>query len=161
MRSTPVPRLHVARGWRERVCPTCKAPPGEECTTPSGRTAARIHEARLRPGRHELLWRGDVWEELERRGASIAVVPFWGRAGRGGETERIELSRVDGDDLVDVECWTGRDELTYALEAPVWDRYGSFAGHPPIRGTVIWLVEHRVVEISGERGGRHFEEIVR
>ena len=104
------PRLHVARGWRERACPTCKALPGEECTTPSGRTAAHIHEARLRPGRHELLRRGDVWEELERQGASIAVVPFWGRAGRGGETEGIELSRINGDDLVDVERWTGRDE---------------------------------------------------
>jgi hypothetical protein len=160
MRSTPVPRLHVARGWRERVCPTCKVRAGEDCTTPSGRVAAHIHEARLPPGKHEMLRREDVWEELKQRGASIAVVPFWGRAGRGGETERIQLSRVDGDELVDVERWTGRDELTYALEAPVWDRYGTFAGHPPIRGTVIWSVEHRVVEISGKRGGRHFEEIV-
>jgi hypothetical protein len=49
----------------------------------------------------------------------------------------------------------------YALEAPVWGRYGTFAGHPSIHGTVTWLVAERRVLISGERGGRSFEEIVR
>lgn len=43
-------RLQIARGWRGRGCPTCKAPPGEGCTTPSGREASHIHAARLRPG---------------------------------------------------------------------------------------------------------------
>ena len=79
--------LHIARGWRARPCPTCKALPGEPCRTPSGREASRIHEARLRPGRHELLARDDVWAELERRGATIATVPFSGRAGRGGSVD--------------------------------------------------------------------------
>jgi hypothetical protein len=43
----------VARGWRERSCPTCKAWPGEPCRTPSGRAASQVHTARLRPGRAE------------------------------------------------------------------------------------------------------------
>ena len=40
------------------------------------------HEARLRPGRRELLSGEAVWRELEARGATIATVPFSGRAGR-------------------------------------------------------------------------------
>jgi hypothetical protein len=89
------------------------------------------------------------------------VVPFCGRAGRGGETERIRLSRLDGDAVVDVERWTGRDELTYALEAPVWDRYGMFAGQPAIRADVIWTLADLRVVIVGRRGDRRFEEAVR
>ncbi len=125
--------MHVARGWRGRRCPTCKAVPGERCRTPTGREATQIHSARLRPGRGELFG-AEVWEELERRGATIAEVPFCGRAGRGGQTEVIRLSRCEGGEMVDVERWTFRDELAYALEALVWDRYGAFAGHPLIRG---------------------------
>jgi hypothetical protein len=33
-------------------------------------------------------------------------VPFSGRAGRGGKTDRTRLSRIDGYQLVDVELWT-------------------------------------------------------
>ena len=95
-----------------------------------------------------------------RRGAIIATVPFSGRAGRGGTVERIVLSRVQGDELVDVERWTGRDELDYALEAPIWDRFGSFAGQPLIAGTVIWTAADRRVVIEGRRGEKRFEELV-
>lgn len=152
--------LHVARGWRARLCPRCKAIPGESCRTPSGRKTSRIHDARLRPARHELFSRDDLWDELERRGATIATVPFSGRAGRGGTVERIVLSRVQGDELVDVERWTARDELDYALEAPIWDRFGSFAGQPLIAGTVIWTAADRRVVIEGRRGEKRFEELV-
>ena len=136
--------LHIARGWRVRPCPKCAAVPGESCRTPSGREASRIHDARLRPGRHELLARDHVWAELERRGATIATVPFSGRAGRGGTVER----------------WSGHDELCYALEAPIWDRFGSFAGQPLIVGTVIWTTADRRVVIEGRRGDKRFEELV-
>jgi hypothetical protein len=105
--------------------------------------------------------REDVWAELERRGATVAVVPFWGRAGEGGRVGTIILSRVDGGELVDVERWSGRDELTYALVAPIWDRYGVFAGHPRISATVTWIAAERCVLISGDRGGGRFEETVR
>ena len=152
--------LHVARGWRERGCPACGARADEHCRTPSGREASRVHAARLRPGRQEQLLAQGVWDELERRNATIAVVPFSGRAGKGGSTGTITLSRVENDELIDVERWTSHDELAYALEAPVWDRYGMFAGHPLIRGDVIWTVEDRSVVIVGRRGDDRFEESV-
>ncbi len=152
-------RLHVARGWRGRRCPACKALPGERCRTPTGREASRIHTARLVPGRAELV-RPAVWDELGRRDATIAVVPFSGRAGRGGQTEVIRLARCEAGELVDVQRWTSRDELCYALEAPVWDRYGTFAGHPLITGIVTWSAEEQLVVISGTRGDVRFEEIV-
>ena len=153
-------KLHVARGWRARPCPKCKAHRGEACRTPSGREASHPHGARLRPGRHELISGQPVWQELERRGNVMAVVPFSGRAGRGGHADRIVLSRIDGDRIVDTERWTGRDELCYALEAPVWDRFGSFAGQPQIAGTVVWTTADRRVVIEGRRGNQHFEELV-
>jgi hypothetical protein len=143
--------MHVARGWRERSCPTCRALLGDRCHTPSGREASQPHAARLRPGRGERAGREAVWEELERRGATVAVVPFSGRAGLGGTTGTITLSGFAGDELVDVARWTGRDELALALEGPVWDRYGQFAGHPWIRGTVTWSLADRCVLIAGER----------
>jgi hypothetical protein len=101
-----------------------------------------------------------VWEELERRGVTVAVVPFWGRAGSGGRTDTIKLLRLEDGKLVDVERWTSRDELCYALEAPVWERFGTFAGHPLIRSEVIWSAEDKTVVITGRRGDRRFEEIV-
>ena len=159
-RSVPLPRLHVARGWLERRCPTCRVEPGERCSTPTGLQASRIHVARLRPARHELVSRAAAWRELERRNASIAIVPFSGRAGTGGRTGTIKLLDAQADRLVDLERWTSRDELCYAPEAPVWDRYGSFAGHPLIRGDVIWSTQDRCVVICGDRGETAVEEIV-
>ena len=158
-KTRPPTALHVARGWRARPCPTCKAAAGEPCRTPSGREASRTHEARLRPGGRELLSGNAVWQELEARGATVATVLFGGRAERGGRIERIALSRVDGDELVDVDRWSSR-ELYHALEAPIWDRFGSFAGQPPIAGTVTWTTADRSVVIGGRRGDARFEELV-
>jgi hypothetical protein len=101
-----------------------------------------------------------VWAGLEQRGATIANVPFSGRAGGGGSVDRIVLSRLQGNELVDVERWSGRDKLCYALEAPTWDRFGSFAGQPHIAGVVMWTAADRRVVIEGRRGGEHFEELV-
>ena len=101
-----------------------------------------------------------MWLELEARGATIATVPFSGRAGRGGHIDRIVLSCLDGDELVDVERWNGRDELCHALEAAAWDRFGSFAGQPQIVGTVVWTTADRRVVIAGRRGDERFEEPV-
>ena len=104
----------------------------------------------------------EIWTELERRGASAAAVRFSGRAGRGGQTDVIELLRLEGESFVEVERWTfGRDELCYALEAPVWERFGAFTGHPLITGEVLWLASDRSVVIDGRRGGKPFVERVR
>ena len=93
-----------------------------------------------------------MWEELERRDAAIAVVPFSGRAGGGGRTGPITLSRLDGGELIEVERWSARDELAFGLEGP------EFAGHPRIRGTVTWTVADRCIVIAGQRGDEPFEE---
>ena len=146
MASAAVPEM---QGAPRRVLSDALRPRG--IANPRGATA---------PGRYELLARDDVWAELERCGATIATVPFSGRAGRIGSVERILLSRVQGDELVDVERWSGRDELCYALEAPIWDRFGSFAGQPLIVGTVIWTATDRRVVIEGRRGEKRFEELV-
>lgn len=100
-----------------------------------------------------------MWEELEQRGATVAVVPFSRRAGRGGTAATITVSRIE-DQKVSVKRWTSRDELAHALEAPVWDRFGVFAGQPPIRGEMIWTVEDRSVVIVATRGDERFEETV-
>jgi hypothetical protein len=153
--------LHYARGWRQRPCPKCKAEPREKCRTPSGRVATTAHAARLLPARYELAGPGAVWAELERRGATIAVVPFHGRAGAGGDVGTITLSRLTSNELVDVERWTGRDELAYALEAPMWGRYGSFGDQPAIECIVTWTTEDRRVVIAGTRARQPFDEVVR
>jgi hypothetical protein len=90
----------------------------------------------------------------------IAVGPFSGRAGDGGRTGMITLSRLVGQEPVVVERWSGRDELALALEGPVWDRYGQFAGHPWVRGTVTWTVADRCILIPGQRRGEAFEESI-
>jgi hypothetical protein len=97
-----------------------------------------------------------VWEALERRGATIAVVPFAGRAGEGGGVGATVLSRLDGDELVSVDRWVGREELAYALASPLWDRFGLFAGQPRSVGTVRWSAAERSVVIAGRRGGERF-----
>jgi hypothetical protein len=125
-KTRPPTELHTARGWSSRRCPTCNAVPGEPWRMPSRRKASHTHQARLRPGRHELVSGQSVWQELKRPGAMIATVPFSGRAGRGGRIDRIDLSRSDGDKLV--ERWTTRDELCYALEAR---RSGTASGCSP------------------------------
>ena len=150
----------MARGWRARRCPTCRAWAGDACQTPSGREASGPHTARLSPGRRELAARLAAWEELKRRGVTRAVVPFSGRAGAGGTTGAITLNLVVAGELVDVERWTGGDELALALEGPVWDRYGHPAGQPQIRGTVTWAVADRRIVIAGRRGGAAFEEVI-
>jgi hypothetical protein len=130
------------------------------CRTPSGRFASQPHAARLLPARGELAALAAVWDELERRGAAIAVVPFSGRAGRGGEVGRVILSRFEDGEFVAFDRRTALDEVAQALAATVWDRYGSFAGQPSIRGTVMWSVADRQIGIYGRRGEEPFEEIV-
>jgi hypothetical protein len=73
------------------------------------------------------------------------------------DTATIKLLRSAGERLVDVERWTFR-ELCYVLEAPVWVRFGTFIGHPQVRGEVVWSADDRCVVIRGRRGERRFEE---
>jgi hypothetical protein len=90
----------------------------------------------------------------------MATVPFRGRAGHGGEIDVIRLRRVscEANGSLEARLWPDGDELAYALAAPAWDRFGTFAGHPLVRGEVIWTLEDRTVVIAGRRGDRRLEE---
>jgi len=154
----PTRWLHGARGWRQRSCPTCKAGPGELCTTPTGRRAGRPHTARLGGARWELLADEQVWEELERWGAPVALVRFSGGGGHPGSISAVTLEHANGEELA---RWSGGEgELPEALAAPIWGRYALFRGHPRITGLLMWEAPSRSIAIAGERGGRKFEEIV-
>jgi DNA invertase Pin-like site-specific DNA recombinase len=154
--------LHFARGWRARRCPTCHAQPGEECFTPRGRSAARPHSARLRASAGELT-RGEAWEELQRRGANIATLPFTGERRTGARFGPTRLERLENDQLTEIETWSEQrssDALIEALTAPVVARFASFLGQPPIRATLTWTVPDRRITITGKRGDQPFEEVI-
>jgi hypothetical protein len=98
-----------------------------------------------------------VWESLARDAVESVLVSFHGRAGVGGTIETVAFRRRGARAPVDERAWW-RDELAYALEAPVWERYGTFAGQPQIRAEVVWEVAERRVVIAGRHGESRFEE---
>ncbi len=150
--------LHGARGWRHRLCPSCKARPGELCRTPTGRQASQPHTARLSYGRRELSADEDVWRELERWGASVALVRFSGGGGHPGSVAAVSLEDADKKELA--RWGNGEGELAEALAAPIWGRYALFRGHPRITGLVMWDAAERQVVVAGERGGQRFDEVL-
>ena len=93
-----------------------------------------------------------------RRGISVATVPFRGRAGHGGEIDVIRLLRASDEESREVRLWPDSEELASSLAAPVWGRFGTFAGHPLVRAEVIWRVDRRSVLIVGRRSEQRFEE---
>jgi predicted nucleic acid-binding Zn ribbon protein len=128
------------------------------CVTPGGRVAKSPHTARLRPGRRELAL-SDVWEELQRWGAGIALVIFHG----GGKlTPAIESVILHDAEQREITRWNhGEGPLPDELAAPVWDRYALFHGQPQIRATVIWDVRAREVIVTGRRGEAPLTEVLR
>ena len=154
----PTRFLHAARGWRHRPCPTCKAQPGQLCKTPTGRRASQPHTARLHRGRRELFAEEQVWEELERWEAAVALVRFSGGGGNQGSIAAVTLEDAKKCELA--RWGSGEGELPEALAAPIWGRYALFRGHPRISGLLMWDVQERQVVIAGERGGQKFEELV-
>ena len=120
-RVPPATRMHVACGWRERSCPTCKASAGDPCRTPGGRSCSGAQRS------------GRSWSSAARRwrsGRSRAAPGGAGAprqsgcpaSGRGaGRRRAVELARRAG----------------VRAGAPVCDRFGSFAGQPFIRGEVM------------------------
>jgi hypothetical protein len=106
--------LHPARGWRQRPCPACKAKPGELCRTPTGRRAGRPHTARLRLARRELLVGEQVWQEIERWGADVALVRFSGGGGNPGSIGAVTLEAAGERELARWESGEGvRPEARY------------------------------------------------
>ena len=154
----PTRFLHAARGWRHRPCPTCKAQPGQLCKTPTGRRARQPHTARLQRGRRELFAEEQVWEELERWEAAIALVRFSGGGGNQGSIAAVALEDAKKCELA--RWGSGEGELPEALAAPIWGRYALFRGHSRISGLLMWDVQERRAVIAGERGGQKFEELL-
>lgn len=113
----------------------------------------------MRAPRGELLLLEDVFAELDRLGAVVATVPFGGRAGAGGQVGSVVLTRSEDGETVESDLSRGHEELAFAVAAPVWDRFGSFAGQPRITGTVRWETAARQVLISGRRGRDRFEKL--
>jgi hypothetical protein len=150
--------LHAARGWRQRPCPACKALPGEPCLTPRGRPASGPHTARLSPARGELHAPEDVWHALERAGAELALVRFSGGGGRQGSLDTITIHAGQRQPA----HWSsaGDSELTGALAAPVWGRYGTFRSQPRIAATLRWSVADHSLLLAGTRGTEPFEEVL-
>ena len=149
--------LHGARGWRHRWCPSCKAQPGELCWTPTGRQAGQPHTVRLSYGR-ELFADEDVWQELERWGATVALVRFSGGGGHPGSIAAVTLEDAEERELA--RWGHGQGELAEALAAPIWGRYALFRGHPRITGLLMWDVHERQVVVAGERGAQKFDEVL-
>lgn len=123
----------------------------------------------------EPLTRDEAFAELEARGAACARVWFSGGGDEGG-VDSIHLEALGGKELARLESpnvpchWnpqTNRyealremtlDERLYgALEKPVDDRYGSFAGEFQVRGTVVWDVATRTVKMDGSETYDHWE----
>jgi hypothetical protein len=154
----PARLLHAARGWRQRPCPACRAEAGEPCRTPTGRRAGRPHTARLGPARGELLVGEQVWQELGRWGADVALVRFSGGGGNPGSIGAVTLEARGERELARWE--SGEGELPEALAAPIWGRYGLFRGHPLITGIVMWDAQQRQVVVAGKRGREKLEELL-
>jgi endogenous inhibitor of DNA gyrase (YacG/DUF329 family) len=113
---------------------------------------------RLSYGRGELFADEDVWRELERWGASVALVRFSGGGGRPGSVAAVTLEDAGKRELA--RWGHGEGELPEALAAPIWGRYALFGGHPRITGLVMWDAAERQVIVAGERGGRKFDEVL-
>ena len=103
-------------GWRQRPCPACKAEPGELCCTPTGRRAGRPHTARLGPARRELLVGEQVWQELGRWGADVALVRFSGGGGNPGSIGAVTLESAGERELARWESAEG--ELARGARRP-------------------------------------------
>jgi hypothetical protein len=99
-------------------------------------------------GRNDGMHRHEVWRELENRGATRAVVFFSGGNDEGcadsitlyaGKEKVAELQEYGDYDQQKGEYIENPDtRLATALAAPVYGKYGSFAGEFSVDGEVVW-----------------------
>jgi hypothetical protein len=97
-----------------------------------------------------------VFDQIRRRGGTIAVVEFSGGNDEGG-ADHICINDATGATVAELPNYvhperydyeTGRSiyrageeelaQLVNALTQPINDEYGSFAGEFSVQGTVIW-----------------------
>ena len=155
------PIAFVARRARlaTPLVPDLQGAAGASCARrrPAGAPASRTRRV-LQRGRRELFAEEQVWEELERWEAAVALVRFSGGGGNQGSIAAVTLEDAKKRELA--RWGSGEGELPEALAAPMWGRYALFRGHPRISGLLMWDVQERQVVIAGERGGQKFEELV-
>lgn len=113
----------------------------------------------------------EVFKKLRELGAAKAVVEFSGGNDEGGAEDIVlydvageRIGGVDGDPpgirwdpeqkrFVEVPITPERrieTELAEALESPVYEEFGTFAGDFSVGGQVTWDARERTVTMSGE-----------
>lgn len=88
--------------------------------------------------------RDEIFDKLAELGITSVEVPFSG-GNDEGYAER-PIAKPDGN----TGLATVDDEFIEALEAPIYDEYGSFAGDFSVYGTLVWRVATRTVRMMGE-----------
>lgn len=113
--------------------------------------------------------RDETFAELAKRGFAKVVVHYSGGNDEGGVDQDIELLLANGQlgDTMSEPTWpaqwdgqkwleptevTEDDRLAHDLCAPVYDKWGGFAGDFCTDGTITWDVTARTVTDSGEIG---------
>lgn len=102
-------------------------------------------------------------EELQRRGANIAALPFTGKRRTDASFGPIRLERLEEDQFIEIETWSEQrsgDALIEALKAPAVARFASFLGQPPIRATLTGTLPERRITITDKCGNESFEELI-
>jgi hypothetical protein len=120
--------------------------------------------------------KSEIWAALEKKNAAKAVVHFSGGNDEGG-VGNIFLLDVNGKKIEELQeeyvsseynAKTGQYEekekktenglLADALSAPVYSKYGSFAGEFYVSGTITYDVKERKIKNSGREEVSHNEE---
>lgn len=127
-------------------------------------------------GRHKGLERRELWAELRRRNVAKVVVSFSGGGDEGG-VDNISLQDAEGNEVGTLEEDYGGSTydpktgqwvpvnppnpdtaLVEALVAPVYEKYGSFAGEFYVNGTVDYDVANEKVKMPYRESVETWEE---
>ncbi len=98
---------------------------------------------------HNGMTREQVFAELATRGVHTARVEFAGGGDEGDaeDSEQIEHSVRVCCDRND-SAGDGDSALSHALQDPIYERWGGFAGAFSVSGHCIWHVPDRKVELD-------------
>lgn len=120
------------------------------------------------------LSRTELFAELRKRGVAKVSVEFSGGGDEGG-VDNITLYNAEGAEIGTLEedyggdQWNGKEwvpvnppnpntELVNTLCAPVYEKYGSFAGEFYVNGTVDYDVEAGTVKMPHRETVERWEE---
>lgn len=96
----------------------------------------------------------EVFAEIRKRDANLAVVSFSGGNDEGGaDSITLYMRTVTDKQTSSIEVGTvepDSDDFAVALEQPVRDKYGSFAGDFDVSGDLKWDATARTCVMTGE-----------